>query len=103
MACVLVLTVGDYLLWNWSLASNHVILSLLAGLTLLPLAAVSLGLIALATLGLLARVARTSSTMARSMHAHKHIAAVEPPAPPRDEGRTASSAEPKSSSGRLAA
>ncbi len=44
---LLVLTASDYLLWNWSIADSHDILSLVAGLTLLPLAAMSLGGLAL--------------------------------------------------------
>ncbi len=35
---VIGLTVGDYLLWNWSLNGNHDVLALVAGLTLPPLA-----------------------------------------------------------------
>lgn len=45
---LLVLTVGDYLLWNWSIADSHDIVSLVAGLTLLPLAAVSCGALVIA-------------------------------------------------------
>jgi len=40
---LLVLTGVDYALWDWSIASGHDIVSLVAGLTLLPLAALSLG------------------------------------------------------------
>jgi hypothetical protein len=40
---LVVLTVGDYVLWTWSIAEGHDIVSLVAGLTLLPLAAVSFG------------------------------------------------------------
>ena len=40
---LLVLTGVDYVLWDWSIANGHDILSLVAGLTLLPLAALSLG------------------------------------------------------------
>ena len=39
---VLVLTVGDYLVWNWSLNGNHDVLALASGLTLPPLALASL-------------------------------------------------------------
>ncbi len=45
---LLVLTGVDYVLWDWSIASGHDIVSLVAGLTLLPLAALSLGGIVLA-------------------------------------------------------
>ncbi len=52
---LLVLTGVDYALWDWSIASGHDIVSLVAGLTLLPLAALSLGGVVLAT-GRLGRV-----------------------------------------------
>jgi hypothetical protein len=45
---LLVLTGVDYALWDWSIASGHDIVSLVAGLTLLPLAALSLGGLVLA-------------------------------------------------------
>ena len=32
------LTLGDYLLWSWSLNHNHDVLALVSGLTLPPLA-----------------------------------------------------------------
>ncbi len=41
------LTLGDYLLWNWSLNGNHDVLALVSGLTLPPLAVVSLWMLAL--------------------------------------------------------
>ncbi len=55
---VLVITVGDYLLWNWSLSANHDALALVSGLTLPPLALVSLWIIALGTMRLLAALAQ---------------------------------------------
>ena len=45
---LLVLTGVDYVLWDWSIANGHDIVSLVAGLTLLPLAALSLGGLVLA-------------------------------------------------------
>jgi hypothetical protein len=60
-------TGGDYLLWNWSLSTGHEIVALVAGLTLLPLVAVSCGLVGLTVLSLVARITRRSSTMTRSM------------------------------------
>ncbi len=42
LAFLLVLTVADYMLWNWSIAGGHDIVSLVAGLTLLPLGTVSI-------------------------------------------------------------
>jgi hypothetical protein len=37
LAFVSGLTLGDYLLWNWSLNANHDVLALVSGLTLPPL------------------------------------------------------------------
>jgi hypothetical protein len=50
---LLVLTAADYALWDWSIANGHDILSLIAGLTLLPLAAATVALIALGAARLL--------------------------------------------------
>lgn len=44
---LLVLTAADYALWNWSIANGHDIVSLIAGMTLLPLAAATVALLAL--------------------------------------------------------
>jgi hypothetical protein len=60
LALVSVLAGGDYLLWNWSLQSNHDVLALVAGLTLPPLAIALIWLLALNTARLLARAARVS-------------------------------------------
>jgi hypothetical protein len=94
---LLVLTAIDYALWDWSIAGGHDIVSLVAGLTLLPLAAVSLGGLVLAgarMLGLLlgrpAGMRGGRAAGSRGTGATEH----EP---------TASASEPKSSSGRLAA
>lgn len=52
------LTIGDYLLWNWSLNGNHDVLALVSGLTLPPLAIVLLWLLAVTAARLLARTGR---------------------------------------------
>jgi hypothetical protein len=52
------LTVGDYLLWNWSLNGNYGVLALIAGVTLPPLAVMCVWLLALSAARLLARSAR---------------------------------------------
>ena len=39
------LTIGDYLLWNWSLNANHAVIALVSGLTLPPLALATLWLL----------------------------------------------------------
>ena len=54
---VLALTVGDYLLWNWSLSANHDAIALISGLTLPPLALVSLWILAVGAMRLLAALA----------------------------------------------
>ncbi|MGO9761483.1 MAG: hypothetical protein ACLP1Q_09530 [Solirubrobacteraceae bacterium] len=58
------LTVGDYLLWNWSLNANHDVLALVSGLTLPPLAVASLWLLTLAVARLIARSARRPAARA---------------------------------------
>ena len=55
------LTLGDYLLWNWSLNSNHDVLALVAGLTLPPLAIACLWLLAVNVARLVARYPRRPS------------------------------------------
>jgi hypothetical protein len=52
------LTVGDYLLWSWSLGGNHDVLALVSGLTLPPLAVACLWLLVLSLARLVARTAR---------------------------------------------
>jgi len=59
------LTVGDYLLWNWSVNGNHDVLALVSGLTLPPLAVAWLWLLALSVARLIARSARRSAGHAR--------------------------------------
>jgi hypothetical protein len=58
LAIVSGLTIGDYLLWNWSLNGSHDVLALVSGLTLPPLAAAFIWLIALTGARLLARTGR---------------------------------------------
>jgi hypothetical protein len=62
------LTVGDLLLWNWSLNSNHDLLALVSGLTVPPLALASLWLIALSLGRLLAHLARQPVRNYRAGH-----------------------------------
>lgn len=93
---LLVLTVADYMLWNWSIAGGHDILSLVAGLTLLPLGAVSVGQLALAAARLMGVLFGRSSRTARSKRALRQLAASE-------RSRQASVAESDPPSSRLAA
>jgi hypothetical protein len=88
---VLVLTGIDYALWDWSIADGHDITSLVAGLTLLPLAAVSLGGLVLMGARLLGFLFGNSSARARARRA------------PAIEHPTAPATEQDSSSSRLAA
>jgi hypothetical protein len=62
LALVSGLTVGDYLLWNWSLSGNHEVLALVAGLTLPPLAVACVWLLVLSAARLIADLARRSPT-----------------------------------------
>jgi hypothetical protein len=51
------LTLGDYLLWNWSLSANRGVLALVSGLSLPPLALICLSLLVVNLSRLLARSA----------------------------------------------
>jgi hypothetical protein len=64
------LTLGDYLLWNWSLSANHDVLALVAGLSLLPLALACLWLLAVSV----ARVLARSTLRARAAAAERRRA-----------------------------
>jgi hypothetical protein len=55
---VLLLTVGDYLVWNWSLNGNHDVIALASGLSLPPLALASIWLLAISGARLLGALAR---------------------------------------------
>ena len=50
LALVSGLTLGDYILWNWSLNANHDVLALVSGLTLPPLALACLAMLVLSLL-----------------------------------------------------
>jgi hypothetical protein len=76
MALVGALTAGDFLLWNWSLSANHDVLALIAGVTLLPLAAASVLLAALTALQLASRFTRLPAIPAALRRAHRR----QPPA-----------------------
>jgi hypothetical protein len=99
LAFLLVLTAGDYLLWDWSIADNHDIVSLLAGLTLVPLAAVSLAQLVLAGGRLMALLLGRSSTSAAA--GRRGRASREPN--PSEQPADASTSKSNSSSGKLAA
>jgi hypothetical protein len=66
------LTVGDYLLWNWSLNGNHTVLALVSGLTLPPLAVACLWLLTMTVARLIAHSARRPhGRAARTRHARR--------------------------------
>ncbi len=69
LVVVSALTVGDYLLWNWSLNANHAAIALISGLTLPPLGLAVLWLLAVLVARLLARTARRPG--ARRGRSHK--------------------------------
>lgn len=83
------LTVADYLVWNWSLNSNHDVLALVSGLTLPPLAVGCLWLLALTLVRAIARSARrpAARTLIRSRIRAKAAAAREQQQ--RSDGATA--------------
>ncbi len=56
------LTLGDLLLWHWSLTAPHTVLAIVAGLTLPPLLVASMWLVGLACVRLLARGVRAPLT-----------------------------------------
>ncbi len=92
---LLVLTGFDYALWDWSIESGHDIVSLVAGLTLLPLAALSVGGLVLAVARLGGRLLGKSG--ASRSRAHTRGA-------PTSQSTTTNPAErPESSSRKLAA
>jgi hypothetical protein len=94
LAIVSGLTIGDYLLWNWSLNANHDVLALVSGLTLPPLAIAFLWLVALTTARLIARGSRARAGAAK--RSRSAAAAARPTATPP-------SSAPASSSRKIAA
>jgi hypothetical protein len=110
LALVSGLTVGDYLLWNWSLNGNHDVLALVSGLTLPPLAVACLWLFALSLARLIARSARRSRVQAgaRRRHAdrdreHRAGRSTATPAPSDPAPASAAPTASAPSSGKLAA
>jgi hypothetical protein len=67
LATVCGLTLGDYLLWNWSLNANHAVLALVSGLTLPPLTIAFVWLLVLTV----ARFVASTSRDARSARARR--------------------------------
>jgi len=69
LAIVSGLTLGDYLLWDWSLKNNHDVLAVVAGLTLPPIALAWLWLLMVTLVRLTARSTRRSSQRAAGRRA----------------------------------
>ena len=69
LVLVIGLTVGDYLLWNWSLSGNHDVIALVSGLTLPPLVLASLWLLALGGRAAIARSRRAQMPRGRARRA----------------------------------
>ena len=61
LALVSALTAGDFLLWNWSLSGGRVVLALVSGLTLPPLAAACVLSLAINAARLASRFTRRSA------------------------------------------
>jgi hypothetical protein len=64
LVSVSAITLGDYLLWNWSLKGDHGVLALIAGLTLPPLALACLWLLTLSLAHLIAGAVRNPGSPA---------------------------------------
>lgn len=108
------LTLGDYLLWNWSLSGSHDALALVSGLTLPALSIAWVWLLALSVARLIASYGRRSRALAGEQ-VHRGDASRKPAGPAeavdgssltadpgdRDPAPVTSSAPP--SSGKLAA
>jgi hypothetical protein len=90
LAIVSGLTLGDYLLWDWSLNHNHDVLAVVAGLTLPPLALAWLWLLAVTLVRLTARTTRRSSQRAAPRRARSARAPISETA---ESDETAPSAE----------
>jgi hypothetical protein len=97
LVLVSALTLGDYLIWNWSLNGNHDVLALVSGLTLPPLAVACLWLLALSGARALSRRGRRQSArVAAAANARRASA------PAADASAVASDGA-RRSSGKLAA
>jgi hypothetical protein len=96
------LTVGDYLLWIWSLNGNHEVLALVSGLTLPPLALASLWLLAIGAARLLAASGRRSAVRAAARRRRTRLGRTSADGAPVDE-QPSSATSAGASSRKLAA
>jgi hypothetical protein len=98
------LTVGDYLLWNWSLNGSHDVVALVSGLTLPPLAVACVWLLALSVGRRLARYTRRPAGRAvRRRAAATAAGAAQPSTAVPLEETAASTPSAGRTSGKLAA
>jgi hypothetical protein len=104
---LLALTAADYALWDWSIADGHDIVSLVAGLTLLPLAAATLALLAVGAGRLLSfaleRPAGSRRRLAGNPAKRRGASDAGLAAPPETPAHAAEQAQHEPSSRRLAA
>ena len=84
LAIVSGLTLGDYLLWDWSLKHNHDVLAVVAGLTLPPIALAWLWLLMVTLVRLTARSTRRSTQRAAGRRARSARAPVPETAEPAE-------------------
>ncbi|HST56018.1 MAG TPA: hypothetical protein VLJ42_09020 [Solirubrobacteraceae bacterium] len=84
LAFVSVLTLGDYVAWNWSLAGSHELPALISGLTLPPLMIALIWLAAVSLMRVLTQTTQHSRALAAKRAAARTRAqdAVEQPATP---------------------
>jgi hypothetical protein len=72
LALISALTAGDFLLWNWSLSGGRVVLALLSGLTLPPLCAACVLLLAVNAARLASLITRRSATAVTAQRTGAH-------------------------------
>ncbi len=98
------LTLGDYLLWSWSLNHNHDVLALVSGLTLPPLAVAWAWLLILSVARLIARFVRPPARNARERRREERSPAAQPqPAAETQRAGSATTVSGEAPSGKLAA
>lgn len=104
-ALVSALTAGDFLLWNWSLSGGRVVVALVSGLTLPPLCAACLLLLAVNAARLASLLTRRSAIAVISQRTGAHERAAlrssramsSSPIPLNESGAPVSAATPRPS------
>jgi hypothetical protein len=103
LATVTGLTIGDYLLWNWSLNANHDVLALVSGLTLPPLTIACVWLLALTAARLIARRSRSHRRAQRAPSPRARVSAAAEHAPTQARASSASATPSARRSRKIAA